>query len=64
VLLLSGPFFLAALLLFAAVLLANRSGRVTRVWNSAPARWSGHLVVSAAFLATGAALLNDINDVL
>jgi hypothetical protein len=64
VLLLSGPFFLAALALFVAVLVANRSGHLTRAWRSTPARWLGHVVLIMVFLLTSVALVNDIVDVL
>ena len=62
--LLAGPFALAALVVFAIVLLANRSGRVSDLWRRAPVLWLGRRAVSVVFLVSGAALVQDVREVL
>ncbi len=62
--LLSGPFALVALVVFGVVLFANRSGRVADLWRRAPMVWVGRCAVSIAFLVSGAALVQDVGEVL
>ena len=62
--LLAGPFVLLALVVFAVVLFANRSGRVAELWRCAPMLWVGRCAVSIAFLVSGAALVQDVGEVL
>jgi hypothetical protein len=63
-LLFSGPFALVGVVGFAAVLYANRSGRLAELWRSVAVTWVGRGAVSIVFLASGAALVRDVGDVL
>jgi hypothetical protein len=63
-LLLSGPFALAGVVVFAAVLYANRSGRFAELWRSVGVTWVGRGAVSIVFLASGAALVQDVGEIL
>ena len=63
-LLFSGPFALAGVVVFAAVLYANRSGRLAELWRSVAVTWVGRGALSIVFLGSGAALVQDVVDVL
>jgi hypothetical protein len=60
----AGPFALAGLVVFGAALYANRSGRAAELWRSVPVTWLGRVAVAAVFLLSGAALVQDVVDVL
>jgi hypothetical protein len=63
-LLFSGAFALILVVVFAIVLLANRSGRLAELWRSAGVTWVGRAALSIVFLASGSALLQDAAEIL
>jgi hypothetical protein len=63
-LLFSGPFALVGVVVFAAVLYANRSGRLAQLWRSVAVTWVGRGAVSIVFLASGTALVQDVGEIL
>ena len=59
-----GAVGLAVLLLLGLGVVANRSGRVARLWRSAPVTWLGRGVVAAAIGGAGILLARDVIAVL
>ncbi len=55
---------IALMLLFGVVVAANRSGRVTTLWRSAPATWLGRGLLASAIGGSAVMLARDVADVL
>ncbi len=62
--LVGGPFGVAAALLGALLIAANRSGEVARVWRSMPAVWLGRGALAVATGLAGFELFSDAADIL
>lgn len=63
-LLIAGPVVLPVLLVSVLVIGADRAGRLTRLWRSAPLTWLGRSLVAAAIGGTGILLARDVAAVL
>jgi hypothetical protein len=63
-LLITGPFAMAALLVLVLVVVGNRSGRLLELWHSAVVTWLGRLAVAAVTVVSGVELARDAAEIL
>lgn len=63
-LLITGPFALAAVLVLVLVVVGNRSGRLLGLWHSTAVTWLGRFAVAAVTVLSGVQLVRDATEIL